>query len=300
MKRFFILMTLLNFFNLAVQAEDTTEVNINAYLDYLAYIDSVEQTLEYQQGKVVLGDDLATIIIPKGFKYLNAEQSNYVLTELWGNPPSDVLGMLFPDSISPLSDNFTYAIEISYSEDGYVDDEDAQDINYTELLEELQKDTEQENVQRKIEGYETYKLIGWAQAPYYDAESKKLHWAKELKFEGTEVNTLNYNFRVLGRKGYLVLNAIGDIDILPLVNEDADKILTSISFNEGNKYSEFNPEIDKVAAYGVGGLVAGKVLAKTGLLAGLLKFGKFIFFGIAGLFAAFRKKIFGGGRSEQA
>jgi uncharacterized membrane-anchored protein len=39
--------------------------------------------------------------------------------------------------------------------------------------------------------------------------------------------------------------------------------------------------VDEVAAYTIGGLVAGKVLAKAGLFAVLAKFGKLIFIGIA-------------------
>ena len=43
-------------------------------------------------------------------------------------------------------------------------------------------------------------------------------------------------------------------------------------------YSEFNPDIDTVAAYGIGGLIAGKVLAKAGVLAaGLVLLKKFWF-----------------------
>ncbi|MCP3672269.1 MAG: DUF2167 domain-containing protein, partial [Gammaproteobacteria bacterium] len=50
------------------------------------------------------------------------------------------------------------------------------------------------------------------------------------------------------------------------------------------RYSDFNPSIDKVAAYGLGALVTGKVIAKTGFLAMALvflkKFGVLIVIGI--------------------
>ncbi|WP_428548305.1 DUF2167 domain-containing protein [Profundibacter sp.] len=42
--------------------------------------------------------------------------------------------------------------------------------------------------------------------------------------------------------------------------------------------SDFKPSIDKVAAVGIGGLIAGKVLAKTGLIAVALIFLKKFFF----------------------
>ncbi len=262
-------------------------------LAYEAVLDSIEKSFKYEYGVIRLKDGVASINVPEGYKFLGAEQSAYVLSDLWGNPPSEVLGLLFPEDISPLSDNFTYAVEVTYSEDGYVEDEDAEDIDYDDLLEEMQKEAREGNSARVAQGYGEIELVGWASEPFYDQENKKLHWAKELKFEGTDVNTLNYNIRILGRKGYLNMNAIGDMDVLPLFNKDIDAILKSAEFNEGYTYADFDAGLDDVAAYGIGGLVAGKVLAKVGFFAVLLKFWKFIAVGVVGLFSVFKKKIFG-------
>ena len=261
--------------------------------------DSIESSLKWQTGKVDLSNGLATLNVPEGYKYLDPKQSAYVLTDLWGNPPGPTLGMLFPDSTGPLS-NFTYAIEISYNEDGHVDDEDANDIDYAEMLVELQKDANAANLERKKQGYPTVALLGWASAPYYDATSKKLHWAKELKFEGTEVNTLNYNICVLGREGMLMMNVISDMPYLPLIKKDMNQFLGSVEFNKGNTYAEFDPDIDKVAAYGIGALVAGKVLGKVGLWAVIAKFGKVIVIGLIAIGSMFGKRILGFFRKKQA
>lgn len=285
---------ILTFVNFSFFSQDTTEIISNdENQDYIRVIDSINNSFKYQYGKVSLNNGLAEIDIPKGYKFLNSEQSKYVLSDLWGNPPSDVLGLLFPEDTSPMGDNFTYAVEITYSEDGYINDDDAKDIDYDDLLEEMQEDTKSINPERKKLGYAEIELIGWASKPYYDEKNKKLHWAKELKFEGDEINTLNYNIRVLGRKGYLNLNAIGTIDILPVFKKDVNEIIKSVHFTEGNKYSDFNPDIDKVAKYGIGGLIAGKLLAKAGFFAMLLKFWKFIAIGAVGLFSVFKKRIFG-------
>lgn len=273
--------------------ETTDQITKEQEEAYFKAVDSINKTFKYEYGKVSLENGLAEIEIPQGYKFLNSEQSKYVLSELWGNPPSEVLGMLFPEKISPIDDNFTYAVEITYSNDGYIDDEDAKDLDYEDLLEEMQDDTNSANPERKKLGYPEIELLGWASEPFYDDKEKKLHWAKELKFEGDDVNTLNYNIRVLGRKGYLNLNAIGTIDVLPLFKNDVNKIINSVHFTEGNRYSDFNPDIDKVAAYGIGGLIAGKLLAKAGFFALLLKFWKFIAIGAVGLFSVFKKKIFG-------
>ncbi len=278
----------------ALFAQETEEELSPEKLEaYAAVIDSIDKSFTYQHGTVNIGSNLATINVPEGYKFLDEEQSQRVLTELWGNPPSKTMGLLFPEDMSPMNINFTYAVEITYSDEGYIDDDDAKDLDYDDLLEEIKEETRKANPERKKNGYPTIEVVGWASSPFYDENNKKLHWAKELKFEGEEVNTLNYNIRVLGRKGYLNLNAIGNIEVLPLFRKDVDKILASVEFNDGNKYSDFNPDLDKVAAYGVGGLIAGKVLAKVGFFAVILKAWKFIAVGVVGLFAAVRKRIFG-------
>lgn len=266
---------------------------------YIQQVDSINKSFTYQEGTVSLDNGIAEIKVPEGYKFLDAKQSAVVLTDLWGNPPSEVLGMLFPKDINPIDENFTYAVEITYSDDGYINDEDAKDLNYDDLLNQMQEDTNASNSQRKNLGYPTMELIGWASAPFYDEVNKKLHWAKEIKFEGEEINTLNYNIRVLGRRGYLNLNAIGTIDVLPVFNKDVNQILNSVSFTEGNKYADFNPEIDEVAAYGIAGLIAGKLLSKAGFFAVILKFWKVILVALAGGFAAVKRFFFGNKEDDE-
>jgi uncharacterized membrane-anchored protein len=251
------------------------------------------QTLNYDTaGTVAIGLGLANFQIPKGFKFLNAKQSAYVLHDLWGNPPAETLGMIFPEDASDILPN-TWAIEITYDEDGHVKDDDAKDIKYDELLEQMQKELEEVNPERKKQGYPTVELTGWASPPFYDADAKKLHWAKKLRFEGDSLETLNYNIRILGRKGVLVLNAIGGMDKLFEIKSHIKPVLASVNFVDGNQYSDFNSSTDKVAAYGLVGLIAGGVLAKTGLFAKLglvlLKFAKVIVLAVGGAFAAIVK-----------
>jgi uncharacterized membrane-anchored protein len=304
MKREFILLLLIvQIFNASAQSDSTnaSAQDIDKWNEeaYYAYLDSIDKTFVYEYGQVNLGNEIAVLEVPKGYKYLDPQQSAFVLTQLWGNPPGETYGLLLPEEISPISDDFTYAIEISYSEEGYIDDDDAGDIDYDDLLEGMQNDTKEINPERIKQGYEPIEIIGWAADPYYDAVNKKLHWAREIKFGDAEVNTLNYNIRVLGRKGYLNLNAIGDVTILHDFNKDRDKIIESVSFNEGYKYGEFDPDFDKVAAYGIGGLVAGKILAKVGFFALIIKFWKVIAIAVVAGFSAFRKKIFGSKDTKQ-
>jgi uncharacterized membrane-anchored protein len=260
--------------------------------------DTLISEFTYQTGKIDINNGLATLDVPPGYKYLDAKQSQYVLHKVWNNPPdSSSLGMLFPEDATPYSEN-VYAIDITYIEDGHIKDDDAKDFDYEELLKQMQEDVKSENPERVKQGYQAIELAGWASTPFYDAENHKIHWAKDFIFEGDSVHTLNYNILALGRKGYLKLNVIGDMTVLPQVKKDVNKIISSVSYTAGNTYADFDPELDKVAAYGLTALVAGKVLAKAGFFAILLKFGKFIVIGLIAAFAAFRKKLFGKKEAE--
>jgi len=245
-------------------------------------IDAIEKSLVYTTGIIELEEGNAKLNVPKGFRYLDRKQSIYVLTELWGNPEDkSVLGMLVPEDKGVMGDQ-SWVFTITYDNMGYVKDDDAEDIDYDELLKEQQKEILEGNPERVKAGYEPVQFIGWAAAPFYNKDKKVLHWAKEIKFGEQEVNTLNYNLRILGRKGIYIINAIASMNELPEVKANIDKVLGSVQFKEGSKYADFDSNVDEVAAWTIGGLVAGKVLAKVGFLAVILKFWKLIAIAVAG------------------
>jgi uncharacterized membrane-anchored protein len=245
-------------------------------------MEALENSLNYQTGIVELESGNATITVPPGFKFLDKKQSMFVLSELWGNPEDDaIVGMLIPENEGVLSDE-SWAFTISFDEMGYVKLDDAEDIDYDELLKEQQKEIRDANADRIKAGFPAMEFIGWASKPFLDADRKILHWAKELKFGDSENNTLNYNLIILGRKGIFMLNAIAGMYQLPEVKTQIEPVIASIKFKEGHKYSDFIPDVDEVAAWTVGGLVAGKVLAKAGFFVFLLKFWKIIVLALAG------------------
>lgn len=292
MKKIAIIILLL--YGVAVKAKETKEIDSTQML-----MDAINEQIEFKQsGSVDLGK--CTLIIPEGFKFLDSSQSRYVLEDLWGNPPSEVntLGMLFPKELTPASPD-VWAYEISFDEMGYVKDKDAEKIDYDDLLKDLQKDEDEINKERVKLGYSEAHIIGWASKPYYDHQNKVLHWAKELHFGTDSLNTLNYNIRFLARKGVLVVNAIAGMDKLNEVKAEIPEILKSVKFNSGEKYSDFNPDLDKIAAYGIGGLVAGKVLAKAGLFAVLLKYIKVIIIAVVAFFGKIYRSFFGKKEDEK-
>jgi len=257
----------------------------------------IVNNLKYQQGEIDLRNGLAKLTVPKEFNYLGPEDAEKVLVKLWGNPPSEtkLLGMLMPAGLTPLNTN-CWVVTIDYSEDGYVKDSDASKINYDDLLKQMQKGVEESNAERQKHGYPTVQLVGWAAPPRYDAETHKLYWAKDLKFEGTEGDTLNYNIRMLGRRGVLELDAVAGVNQFAEIDAQTPQILGMVDFKEGNRYADFDPKTDKVAKYGIAALVAGGALAlaaKAGIFkllwVGLLAFKKFVIIGVIAVVAFFKK-----------
>lgn len=225
-----------------------------------------QRELAFETGTVTVKGDCAQIALPEGWSYLQQADARHVVENVWGNPPDpDTLGLVIPPGEAD------WAIIISYEDSGHVEDSDAAETDFGELLQSMQTDTREGNAAREKAGYGTIELRGWAEPPHYDSGAKTLYWAKHLRFSGSDSDTLNYDMRVLGRSGVLVMQAVAGIDQLREVSAGAKNVLAATSFTSGNRYADFDSSIDKVAAYGIGGLIAGKVLAKAGILKLLLK-----------------------------
>ncbi|MEO0420706.1 MAG: DUF2167 domain-containing protein [Pseudomonadota bacterium] len=283
----------------ALAAEGLSAEQIDAYLATKAQI---LESLDRRTGTINLRKANATLVVPDNFYYLDADDAQTVLVDIWGNPPGEKgLGMLFPAEYSPF-DGDSWGVTIDWQEDGYVSDEDANEIDYDELLGDLQQQTREANRYRQEEGYPTVNLLGWAERPYYDGGAHKLYWAKELSFEGMDQNTLNYDIRVLGRRGVLVLSFIAGMEQKADIDASRETVLAMAEFNEGDRYTDY-VEGDKLAGYGIGALVAGAAgfaLAKKGILAAVLiflkKFGALI---AVGAIAAARGLFGGKKKAEQ-
>ncbi len=235
-----------------------------------AKMQQLADSLNYQKGEITIRGGLAKIHVPEGFRYLDAKDAGTVLTKIWGNPPgSTTLGMLLPAKVSPAS-SASWAVIITYDEDGYVKDDEAEKMDYDKVLKEMKEGTREANKEREKDGYGSIELVGWATPPRYDKATHKMYWAKELKFGGGGENTLNYNIRILGRRGVLVLNAVAAMPQLQDIEEAAPAVLAMVDFQEGHRYTDFNASTDKIATYGIAALVAGGLAGKAGLFKGLL------------------------------
>lgn len=290
---FLLALSFSSFAQLPPSPVDTSEPEKAELSEKEAWAKKLWESLDRKKGDIKLDNGVATLKVPEDFYFLGAKDAQKVLTEVWGNPPNtSILGMIFPEASTPF-DRDAWAVTIQYEEDGHVSDEDADKINYDDMLVEMKKDVQESSKERVKQGYGSIELVGWASKPYYDSIAHKLHWAKELKFGDDPDHTLNYNIRVLGRKGVLVLNFIAGMNQRSLIDSKLDQVMAMAEFDKGSSYFDFDPSIDKVAAYGLGALVAGKVLAKTGFfIAALLFLKKFGIIAIVAIGAFFRK-LFG-------
>jgi len=254
-------------------------------------------SMKPQQGSIELPGGVAKLNLSDDFRYLSPGDTQKLIEQGWGNPPGSAaktLGMLIPASKNPL-ERGGWGVVITYTEDGHVADDDADKIDYADLLKQMQEGATAANEERKKKGYPTVTLVGWAEPPHYDKSAHKIYWAKDLEFGDTGGHTLNYFIRVLGRKGVLELNAVAGMDQLDQVKRDMGQVIGFATFGDGNRYADFDASTDKVAAYGLAALVAGGIAAKAGLfaklLAALVALKKFILLGVAAI-AGFFGKLF--------
>jgi uncharacterized membrane-anchored protein len=251
--------------------------------------------LNYQTGNIELPNKVATLHLGGNYRYLDPAETEKLLVA-WGNEPgNDTQGAIIPNDVDPFTAE-GWAVIVTYEDDGHVDDSEAKDIDYDDLLKDMKEGTEDNNKARKDAGFEAVHLLGWAEKPHYDSSTKKLYWAKELKFGSSEGSTLNYDVRVLGREGVLSMNAVSSMSQLEQIRGDMRPLIEVAEFNAGHRYADFNSKTDRMAEYGLGALIAGGVAAKLGLFAKLgallLAFKKLIFIAIAAI-GGFFAKLFG-------
>jgi uncharacterized membrane-anchored protein len=265
-----------------------------------------EKSLHKQTGDVAIPEAHAKLHLGDRYYFIPADEAKTVLTKVWGNPPDvadGTLGLVFEKG-STIFDSVWGAV-VTFQDTGYVPDKDAKTQDYDKVLADMRTAEADDNAQRQKNGYPTMHLAGWAQQPSYDPATHSLIWARDLQVSGSKVDSLNYDVRLLGRKGVLSLNMLADMDHLSDVRTAAADFGKAASFEAGSTYADYDKSVDKTAEYGLAGLVAagaGIVVAKKlGFLAILLGFKKFIIIGIAAIGATMRRwfgKLFGRNRDN--
>lgn len=242
--------------------------------------------------KISLGDK-ATLNLPEGFTWIPAKEAAVFMREI-GNYVDDeyFYGLVFKKEMNGF-------ISIEYDDSGYVKDDDAKNWDADELMDNLRKGTKEANKDRIAKGIEPIEIIGWIEKPTYDATNHRLIWSAAIQDIGTNEplneQGVNYNTYLLGREGYFSLNLVTDRGSVDHEIPLAKRILSSVKFNAGQRYADFNESTDKIAEYGLAALIGGIAAKKVGLLAmlgiALLKFWKVTAIGVVAVGALARKLL---------
>ena len=247
------------------------------------------RALNWQEGPTTaqLGS-IAQIDIPEGFQFVGKPDAGKFM-ELIENPSDgSELGLL-------LHADDGWFVVFEFSDDGYIKDDD-RDFDADGILENIKSGTEAANKIRRERGWSTMSIVGWEQAPFYDAKTNNLTWS--IKGASDNGETINHSTRLLGRRGVMKVALVASPDQMGTALADFNNTLAQFSFTPGNRYSEFTRG-DKIAEYGLAGLIAGGAgvaLVKTGLLQ---KFWKLIVVGVIALIGAV-KRLFAGAAGKPA
>lgn len=244
-------------------------------------------------GDVPLGDQ-AVLKLPQGYVYFPRKESGRLLRAMGNRVTEDPLGMV----VAGEGSQGQWFVVMQFDASGYVKDDDAKDWNADELLKSIREGTEAANEERRGKGLPESEIIGWIEAPAYDAATHRLVWSLASRLKGDDSKaerTVNYNTYALGREGYISLNLVTGTSSIDQEKRHARTLLSALEFNTGKRYADFDSSTDKVAAYGLAALVGGVVAKKLGLLAVIaafaLKFAKVIGVAVIGLGAVAAKRF---------
>jgi uncharacterized membrane-anchored protein len=172
---------------------------------------------------------------------------------------------------------------------GFVTSDDWSDVDADKFLAQIQENDAAANKIRLEKGVPTLTTTGWRQKPVLDQRTHTVFWSTKLsQSDGTTL--VNSVALKLGRSGFERIVWITD----PLRANGRDELSLAVNnhqFDNGAGYTDYKPGQDRVAEYGVAGLVASALgvhlAAKFGLIALFAAFAKkagvLIFLAIAGI-----------------
>ncbi len=170
-----------------------------------------------------------------------------------------------------------FSMYIEFEDAGYVKLDDWKDVDTEQWINQMRATAKKNAVIFKEQNLQYVKDINWIYKPTFDDENNSASYSYEVIWDD-DVKTMESKSIVLGKSGYLTFIYVVAIEPdTDLVNHAkiSKEFANTTTFYEGSKYSDYKSG-DKIAAVGIGGLVAGtlgvKALAKAGILAKFLPF----------------------------
>ena len=210
----------------------------------------------------------AQLDLPAGMNLLEQTQAQELMRKM-GNDTEGVVAVILP----PVGSTSTWLVVIGASDVGYVDDDDADELDAAEMLEQFKQGTLEQNKKRVAMNIPELFIDGWSERPHYEPATHHLVWG--LNAHDTESKVVNYFTRFLGRMGYMSVNLIDDPATIEASKAQALSVLTALHFDNGWRYED-HVSSDRDSGIGLKALVlggAGVVIAKkTGILVAVLLF----------------------------
>ena len=168
-----------------------------------------------------------------------------------------------------------YNIFVEYKNNGYVKIDDWKQVKSKDLMDEMQRIAKSNVKYLKSQGLSYTTDIKWIYKPTFDEKSKLVFYSYEVSWSDGN-KTMENRSIALGRRGHIdnsyVVNINKDTNLLDTA-KFSKEFGESVLFSDGSKHSDYKSG-DRIAAVGLGGLVAGslgvKALAKAGAFAKFL------------------------------
>jgi uncharacterized membrane-anchored protein len=243
----------------------------------------VLQRVKWQTGPATVDlAGIATVKVPKGYMFADASDTK-ALMEVMQNPSNGTeVGLIAPK-------DFRWYVIFEFVDTGFISDSERDSLDADAILESIKKGTDAANEERRKRGWARLNISGWEIKPHYDSMTHNLEWAVKGESEGEQV--VNYQSRLLGRKGVMKAVLVDTPKTLSSSVIKYKDLLAQYSYTPGNRYEEFTKG-DKIAEYGLTGLIVGGAAAaatKGGLLKWAWKMIVAAFVAIGGAL----KKLFG-------
>ena len=196
----------------------------------------------------------AVLHLPAGEVFVPQPQADKLLNS-FGNPGANPE---MPGIILPRDPRATWIMPVRFHKSGYIRDDDARTWDADAMLRSLRAGTEEQNREREKAGVPSLEVVGWTDPPRYDSTRQRLVWSLSSSVAGAKADapqTVNYNTFSLGREGYFSMILLTSLSDLPVLKPVAEQQIDAVEYLPGKRYADFNPATDRVAGYGLVGLV---------------------------------------------
>lgn len=215
---------------------------------------------------------IAEIDVPEGFIFTGPEGTETTMKAFGNLTDGSEMGFIAPANYFDEGVD-SWFIVFEFAEVGYVKDDEKDALDADAMFQQMKEGEKYSNQARQEAGFGTMHLQRFVVEPNYNETTQNLEWALEFLSQPENHLVVNHNIKILGRKGYMQATLVCSPDKLQDFLPEARDVLTGFGFQEGQTYAEYRKG-DKIAEYGLTGLVVGGGLAlaaKSGLLQKIFK-----------------------------